>query len=70
MTSTFQQKLETYFTPGNIVESYGGLDRVISFRWNGGNWNVIVQAVKKDGLIDIRWPQPRCHATEPEGIRD
>lgn len=61
-----QALLEKYFAPGKVVESWGGLDRVIKFDWNKGNWNVIVQAIKKDGTIDSRWPRPRCHATQPD----
>ncbi len=65
MNNDYQYLLEQYFTPGHIVKSYGGLDRVVAFDWNGGNWNVKVQAVKKDGSIDARWAYLRCHATAP-----
>lgn len=66
MNNSTQYLLEQYFTPGRTVKAYAGLDKVISFNWNNGSWNVIVQAVKANGTIDSRYPHPRCHATMPE----
>lgn len=53
--------LENYFTPGKIVKSYGGEDRVISFdRGEGEQWSVTVQAVD-----DSDGRGPRSHSTMP-----
>ncbi len=64
-TKQLKTKLENYFKIGAIVGGYAGLDRVIDFDWNGGDWAVKVQAIKADGSIDNRWPYPRRHATRP-----
>lgn len=57
-----------YFTPGRIVDAYGGKDKVISF--NPGpdgqpwNWTVTVQRVDAQGN-DIPHERPRTHSTRP-----
>ena len=68
-----KERLAQHFTPGNIVKSYGGHDRVISFDWKeGGDWSVRVQAVtKKDGQWVVqteggREAPIRTHATRPD----
>lgn len=63
-----EYELRKYFSPGAIVPSYGGLDRVISFDWRDGDWRVTVQAVRADGSNDPRWPMPRMHCTQPENL--
>lgn len=59
-----------YFTPGNIVKSYGGHDRVIAYTSPDadGQWSVKVQAVEKDGnaWVDMPSEAQRTHATEPD----
>lgn len=62
-----QDVLQQYFKPGDIVNGYGGKDRVISFNpGEQGRWSVTVQAVDKNGAplqgIDGRI---RVHATVP-----
>ncbi|WP_312834500.1 PLxRFG domain-containing protein [Comamonas sp.] len=59
-----------YFTPGNIVESYGGgTDRVISYvpQSDTASAKVTVQAVRKqgDGWVDAPNEQQRQHSTMP-----
>lgn len=57
--------LESHFTPGNIVKGYGGMDRVLGFDWNNGEWRARVEEVKKR---DGKWEAvgtPRVHATMP-----
>jgi 2'-5' RNA ligase len=44
-----KETLETYFKPDRIVNGYGGKDKVLSFDWNGGDWNVTVQGVDSAG---------------------
>lgn len=47
------EALRDYFAPGNIVQSYLGSDRVLSFDVDAdGNWTVTVEAVKKE---DGQW---------------
>ena len=59
-----------YFTPGNIVKSYGGNDRVISYSHPDadGRWSVTVRAVEKRGdtWVDKAGEQNRTHATPPD----
>ena len=65
-----------YFTPGNIVQGYGGADRVVSYTpaADGKAWSVTVQAVRRtaDGngyetVIEGGRPaRERTHATEPD----
>lgn len=62
-----------YFTPGNIVPSYGGgNDRVVAYSPSSqehGGWAVKVQAVIKSPsgkwIDDPRSPHERVHFTEP-----
>ena len=65
-----REKLESHFTPGNVVTGYGGFDRVISFNWNDGRWNVEVQHVIKNAQgqwdIDPKDTRIRNHSTEPD----
>lgn len=59
-----------YFTPGNIVKSYGGHDRVIAYTPPDadGRWSVTVRAVQKQGdaWVDVPDAQERVHATQPD----
>lgn len=62
--NTFEA-LKKHFTPGAIVPSYSGQDRVIAFHGNDlGNWRVDVHAVDKNGA-DIPGERDRSHMTEP-----
>lgn len=63
-----RKRLEAYFAIGATVPSYGGLDKVLGFEWNNGDWRVKVQAINKDGSIDKVWPYPRTHCTRPNNI--
>lgn len=58
-----------YFTPGNIVKSYIGHDRVISYSPPDadGSWSVKVQAVEKkgDAWVDMPNERVRSHFTQP-----
>lgn len=59
-------KLKAHFTPGNIVRSYGGIDRVIGFdEGKDGDWSVRVQSVKKDGDNWAPNGDVRTHRTTP-----
>lgn len=59
-----------YFTPGNIVKSYGGHDRVVSYlpADQDGRWSVTVRQVRpQDGKwIDVPGLRERTHATPPD----
>lgn len=59
-----------YFTPGNIIKSYGGHDRVIAYTAPDadGQWSVKVQAVRKEGDAWVNEPNEgeRTHATPPD----
>lgn len=59
-----------YFTPGNIVKSYGGHDRVIAYTAPDadGQWSVKVQAVRKEGDAWVNEPNEgeRTHSTPPD----
>ena len=64
-------EISSYFTPGNIVKSYGGFDEVLSYQAdeNGGFKSVTVQEVRKDGDEWVRVGKPqdaRTHRTEPD----
>ncbi|MBU3887635.1 PLxRFG domain-containing protein [Methylosinus sp. KRF6] len=60
-------RVEDYFTPGNIVRSYGGgFDRVISFDWNNGDVRATVESVNKDGDKWVAKDRPRTHSTIPD----
>jgi hypothetical protein len=59
-----------YFTPGNIVKSYGGFDEVLSYTppaaADANAWSVRVQEVKRQD--DGTWKvvgKPRTHTTQP-----
>jgi len=59
-----------YFSPGNIVKSYGGHDRVVSYlpADQDGRWSVTVRQVRpQDGKwIDVPGLRERTHATPPD----
>ncbi|MGX5661569.1 PLxRFG domain-containing protein [Diaphorobacter nitroreducens] len=59
-----------YFTPGNIVKSYGGHDRVVAYTPpdENGRWSVTVRAVRmQDGqFVDAPNERERTHATPPD----
>jgi hypothetical protein len=59
-----------YFTPGNIVKSYGGHDRVVSYNPNDAHsgWSVTVQAVRKEGdaWVDAPGERERVHWTQAD----
>ena len=71
-SSLTDKEAEQYFTPGKIVPSYGGQDRVIAFHPSEGqdakyplnHWRVDVIAVDKDGK-DIPGAHQRTHGTMP-----
>ncbi|MDR3018634.1 MAG: phosphoribosyltransferase [Delftia acidovorans] len=59
-----------YFTPGNILKSYGGgFDRVVSYTPANadGAWSVTVRQVEKQGSgwEDVPGLRDRTHATQP-----
>lgn len=60
---------DEYFTPGNVVKSYGGYDRVLAYSPpdENGNWSVQVQAVRKEGgkWVDVPNERVRTHSTLP-----
>lgn len=65
------QALADYFTPGNVVPSYGGnFDRVISYQApdKDGHWSVTVRAVEKrgDSWVDKPGERERNHMTLPD----
>lgn len=59
-----------YFTPGNVIKSYGGHDRVVSYLPPDadGRWSVTVRAVRpEDGKwVDAPGVRERTHATPPD----
>lgn len=59
-----------YFAPGNIVKSYGGHDRVVSYLPSDqdGRWSVTVRQVRpQDGKwTDVPGLRERTHATMPD----
>lgn len=65
------EALRAYFTPGAIIEAYGGnRDRVISFNEDAkGAWSVTVQSVQKNAagewVNNPAYPRPRTHFTAP-----
>jgi hypothetical protein len=60
------ESLRKYFTPGNLVPSYGGKDRVISFNeGEQGDWSVTVQSVDEQGQPKYG-ERPRTHFTTPD----
>lgn len=58
-----------YFTPGSVVKSYNGFDRVVSYSPTDpdGGWSVTVRAVEKDGDFWVDKPNEhdRTHSTAP-----
>lgn len=67
-----EEARSAYFTPGNVVRSYGGgFDRVVSYqppKTPGGQWSVSVQAVTKTGpatFEDTPNERVRTHSTQP-----
>lgn len=64
------QARQEYFTPGNIVTSYGGHDRVVSYDpgADGKPWSVTVHAVEKQGnqWADVPNERDRTHSTQPD----
>ena len=65
-----RQTRADHFAPGNIVKSYSGHDRVVSYNpppKEGGNWSVTVQAVVKQGdaWVDAPNESQRTHSTQP-----
>lgn len=64
-----EQARAKHFTPGNIIRSYGGFDRVIVYQPPGaaGRWSVTVHAVKQDGgkWVDVAGEEDRTHSTQP-----
>jgi hypothetical protein len=65
------QSRADYFTPGNVVPSYGGnFDRVISYQApdKDGHWSVTVRAVEKrgDSWVDKPGERERNHMTLPD----
>jgi hypothetical protein len=64
-------KRAAYFTPGNIVPTYGGFDEVLSYQApdENGRWSVTVHRVAKEGEQWVREGKPqdaRTHSTEPD----
>ena len=57
--------LSRYFTPGRIVNGYGGKDKVVSYNPpdKNGSWSVTVQRMDRSGELD----PPRNHSTMPDG---
>lgn len=77
--NALQQKREQYlkdradyFTPGNIVENYGGHDEVLSYtspKSDGSGWSVKVRSVvNQDGkwIADPKDGRERIHSTQPD----
>ncbi len=60
------EEMQQYYTPGRIVKSYGGQDRVVKFNpaTSEKPWSVDVEAVKPDGT-PIPREGVRNHATPP-----
>lgn len=61
----FKAMLENHFAEGNVVEGYGGFDRVLGFNWNGGNWSARVEEVAKRNGEWLTQGRPRSHSTRP-----
>lgn len=59
--------IEKYFTPGRMVQGYGGTDLVRNFRRTpDGDWAVEVISVNPKTGQPIYGEYPRIHRTEPE----
>ena len=65
-----EQARAAHFVPGNIVKSYGGHDRVVSYQPadENGRWSVTVREVRQeDGRwVDVPGMDERIHATQPD----
>lgn len=67
-----RQARADYFTPGNIVTSYGGHDEVLSYTptgVEGSGWSVKVRAVVKQNgkwVPDPKDNRERSHSTQPD----
>lgn len=66
-----EAKRAEYFTPGNIVNGYGGFDEVLAYHpaAEGKSWSVTVQRVRKVNGEWVREGKPqdaRTHSTEPD----
>ena len=60
------ESIRKFFTPGNIVPSYSGSDRVLSFNERDqGDWSVTVQSVDEKGNAKYG-ERPRTHFTRPD----
>ena len=60
------ESIRKFFTPGNIVPSYSGADRVLSFNESEqGGWSVTVQSVDEKGEAKYG-ERPRTHFTRPD----
>lgn len=70
MAEAAEKARADYFTPGNVIKSYGGHDRVVSYLPPDadGRWSVTVRAVRTEGgkLVDIPGARERTHATPPD----
>lgn len=61
------QAYRDYFTPGNIIGSYGGgRDRVIAFDYQDGMPKITVEAVRRDAGQWLPDGPARVHSTLPE----
>lgn len=62
------ETLREYFKPGNIVDGYGGKDRVIKFDPGDGNygWSVTVESVSQQNGEWVATDRPRNHSTYPD----
>ena len=57
---------EAYFSPGRVVQGYGGADKVLKFERNDrGGWSVQVVHVDGEGNPE-RGERPRWHSTFPD----
>lgn len=62
-----------YFTPGNVVTSFGGQDLVLAYtegtQANDWHWSVMVVSVEKDDRgAWARSGYPRNHRTNPDQL--
>lgn len=69
LSSPTIDRIKQYFTPGNIVDAYGGKDRVLSFNDEpNGRWSVTVERIKQNDKGEWIVPQGeglRTHMTVP-----
>jgi hypothetical protein len=60
------ERRRDYFTPGNVVTSYFGHDKVLAYDEKpDGTWTATVRAVLPDGSPDPHDDRTRIHSTEP-----